>query len=61
MWKICQMPRRLYDQQAKERQRTRKGHQAGAMVENLPQLDKARDAAGSWPHTGTGEQGGRGA
>lgn len=38
--------RELYDEQAKERQRVRKGHQAGSTVENLPQLDKARDAAG---------------
>ena len=34
--------------QAKERQKVRKGNQAGATVESLPQLDsgKARDAVG---------------
>lgn len=38
----------MYDKQAKERQQVRKGKQAGATVESLPQLDsgKARDAVG---------------
>jgi len=37
-----------YAKEAKERQQVRKGNQAGATVENLPQLDtgKARDLAG---------------
>ncbi len=34
------------DKAAKERQRERKGKQAGAKVEKLPHLEKARDAAG---------------
>lgn len=40
--------REIYDREAKERQKVRKGNQAGATVENLPQLDsgKARDAVG---------------
>jgi len=40
--------RDIYEREAKERQKVRKGEQAGASVENLPQLDsgKARDAAG---------------
>jgi len=38
----------FYEKQAKERQQARKGKQAGATVENLPQLDSgtARDKAG---------------
>jgi len=38
----------IYERQAKERQKVRKGEQAGASVENLPQLETgpARDAAG---------------
>jgi hypothetical protein len=38
----------LYEQQAKERQQARKGNQAGASPENLPELKPAdaRDAAG---------------
>ena len=41
--------REVYEKQAKERQQVRKGDQAGASVENLPQLDsgKARDKAGA--------------
>lgn len=40
--------RECYDRAAKERQQVRKGHQAGASVESLPQLDtgKARDQVG---------------
>jgi ParB-like chromosome segregation protein Spo0J len=40
--------RELYEQQAKERQQARKGNQAGASPENLPELkpSDARDAAG---------------
>lgn len=46
--------KKLYEKQAKERQRIRKGNQPGATVANLPQLSgnsrtaagKARDAAG---------------
>jgi ParB-like chromosome segregation protein Spo0J len=41
--------RKLYDQRAKERQKVRKGKQAGSTVENLPQLKdagKARDEVG---------------
>jgi len=40
--------REIYDREAKDRQKVRKGNQAGATVENLPQLDsgKARDAVG---------------
>ncbi|MEX2175880.1 MAG: hypothetical protein WD872_16075 [Pirellulaceae bacterium] len=40
--------REVYDASAKERQQVRKGKQAGASVESLPQLDsgKARDAVG---------------
>lgn len=40
--------REIYDKQAKERQKVRKGDQPGATVENLPQLQngKARDLAG---------------
>jgi hypothetical protein len=40
--------RAFYDEQAKERQKTRKGNQPGATVEDLPHLTegKSRDAAG---------------
>lgn len=40
--------RQFYDDQAKERQKVRKGNQSGASVENLPQLDEgtARDQVG---------------
>jgi hypothetical protein len=34
--------RKLFDEQAKERQQVRKGHQAGSTVANLPQLDKGK-------------------
>lgn len=45
---VAAKARDLYDKQAKERQKARKGDQPGASVENLPQLEtsKARDAAG---------------
>jgi len=44
---VAARARELYDEQAKERQRARKGHQAGASPENLPELHTdARDAAG---------------
>jgi hypothetical protein len=41
--------RTLFDEQAKERQKIRKGEQSGASVENLPQLKKgrSRDKAGA--------------
>src|SRR6516165_9092736 len=40
--------RKLYDDEAKERMKVRKGKQAGATVVNLPQLDqgRSRDKAG---------------
>lgn len=44
----AQRAREIYDRRAKERQQVRKGNQAGATVENLPQLEpsKARDEVG---------------
>jgi len=38
----------VYEREAKERQKVRKGNQAGSSVEDLPQLEtgKARDKAG---------------
>ena len=38
--------RGIFDERAKKRQRERKGNQAGAKVETLPHLAKARDEAG---------------
>lgn len=44
---VAARARELYDQQAKERQRASGGnHKQKAVVENLPQPDRARDAAG---------------
>lgn len=44
---VAARARELYDEQAKERQKARKGRQPGASPENLPELHSdARDAAG---------------
>jgi len=44
---VAARARELYDEQAKERQKARKGKQPGASPENLPELHTdARDAAG---------------